>query len=142
MKILVAVDGSKPSLHAVKYAIKLVGQLRDLNNTITLISVHDDVGLRHARAYVGGEAVADYLRQASEKELKAARALLDAAAIQHSMVIATGHIALEITKLAKSGRFDLVVMGSKGRNAVADLLLGSVAQRVIATADRPVLIVK
>jgi nucleotide-binding universal stress UspA family protein len=33
-------------------------------------------------------------------------------------------------------------MGSKGRTAISDLLLGSVAQRVLATSDVPVLLIK
>jgi len=135
-------DGSKPALRALKYAINLVAALRSPANSITLISVHDDVGLRHAKAYVGGEAVADYLRAISEKELKTARSLLDKAAISHDMVIKTGHVAVEITQLAKAGRYDMIAMGSKGRSAITDLLLGSVAQRVVTTADRPVLIIK
>ena len=142
MKILVAIDGSKPAQRAVKYAIKLVGALRSPTKTITLITVHDDVGLRHAKAYVGSGAVADYLREVSDKDLKPARKLLDTAGVKHDMAIKTGHVAPEIVKFAKAGRFDLIVLGSKGRNAIADLLLGSVAQRVMATADRPVLIVK
>ncbi len=68
--------------------------------------------------------------------------MLDLASIQHDMVIKTGHVAQEITKLAKRGRFDMIAVGTKGRSAVADLLLGSVAQHVVATADRPVLVVK
>lgn len=70
MKILVATDGSKPAMHAVKYAVKLLRLLSSTSNAITLISVHDDVGLRHAKAFVGKEAVADHLRELSEKELK------------------------------------------------------------------------
>ncbi|MEO8004503.1 MAG: universal stress protein, partial [Betaproteobacteria bacterium] len=61
MKILVATDGSKPALQAVRYASKLVRQLSSKSNSITLISVHDDAGLRHAKAFVGRDAVADYL---------------------------------------------------------------------------------
>lgn len=36
----------------------------------------------------------------------------------------------------------MIVLGSKGRSAIADLLLGSVAQRVLATAKQPVVVVK
>ncbi|CKU47402.1 Universal stress protein family [Mycobacterium tuberculosis] len=36
----------------------------------------------------------------------------------------------------------MIVLGSKGRGALADLLLGSVAQRVVANAKQPVVIVK
>lgn len=142
MKILVATDGSKPALHAVKYAAELVGRLSDASSSITLVSVHDDTGLRHAKSFVGREVVADYLRELSDKELKPARKVLDAAGVKHDMIVRTGHIAKEIVACAKSGKFDLVVLGAKGRSAIADILLGSVAQRVLATADRPVLLVK
>lgn len=142
MKILVATDGSKPALHAVKHAAKLVQQLSATSNSITLISVHDDAGLRHAKAFVGRDAVADYLRELSEKELQPARKLLDAAAIKHDMEVRTGHVAQEIVDCARSGKFDLIVLGAKGRGAIADLLLGSVAQRVLATAQVPVLLVR
>ena len=70
MKILVATDGSKPALHAVKYAVTLLRQMSPGSHSITLMSVHDDVGLRHAKSLVGRTAVADYLRELSEKELK------------------------------------------------------------------------
>ena len=142
MKILVATDGSKPSLNAVKYAAKLARLLRAASNVITLVSVHDDAGLRHAKAFVGSDVVSDYLRELSDKELKPARKLLDAAEVKHDMVIRTGHVAHEIVGLANEGKFDLIVLGSKGRSAIADMLLGSVAQRVLATAKQPVVLVK
>lgn len=142
MKILIATDGSKPALHAVKYAIKLLKSLSSASNIVTLISVHDDVGLRHAKAFVGKDAVADYLRDLSEQELKPARKLLDAAGIPHDMEVRTGHVAQEIVHCAKAGKFDLIALGAKGRGAIADLLIGSVAQRVLATADVPVVLVK
>ena len=142
MRILVATDGSKPALHAVKYAVKLLRSLASASNSITLISVHDDVGLRHAKAFVGKDAVADYLRELSEDELKSARRLLEAAGVTHDVEVRTGHVAEEIVRFAKSGKFDLIALGAKGRGAMADLLLGSVAQRVLATADTPVVLVK
>jgi nucleotide-binding universal stress UspA family protein len=142
LKVLVATDGSKAALHAVKHTIKLLGKLSSRSNSVTLVSVHDDVALRHARRLVGADIVADYLRELSEKELKPARKLLDAAGVRHDMVIKTGHISQEIVDLASSSKFDLLVLGAKGRGAIADLLLGSVAQRVLATATCPVLLVK
>lgn len=140
MKILVAVDGSKASLQAVKYAAKLSSNLRS-DDLITLVTVHDDQGLRHAEQLVGTATVQDYLRELSDKELKASLAVLVKAGIKHNAIIQTGHVAETISALANKG-FDLVVMGSKGRSGLADLLLGSVAQRVMATCNKPVLVVK
>jgi nucleotide-binding universal stress UspA family protein len=141
MKILVATDGSKPALNAVKYAANLATSLRT-RNRITLINVHDDAAFRHASAFVGKSEVDDYLRQLSEKQLQGARKILDKAKITHDNAILIGHVSDEIVKFAKTGKYDLIVMGSKGRSGFADLLLGSVAQRVLAAASQPVLLVK
>jgi nucleotide-binding universal stress UspA family protein len=142
MKILVATDGSKHALRAVKYAAKLVRLIRSGSNAITLISVHDDAGLRHAKAFVGNAEVADYLRELSEKELKPEQKFLATAGVKHDMEIRIGRVAQEIVACADAGKFDLIVLGSKGRNAVADMLVGSIAHRVLAIAKQPVLLVK
>ncbi len=141
MKLLVATDGSKNSLRAVKYAARLLGQLSD-GGSITLISVHDDVALRHARRFVGKQAVEEYLRELSEQDLADARRLLDKAGVTHDMIIRTGHVASEIVDAAERGKFDLLVLGSKGRSALKDLLIGSVAKRVAEISKVPVLLVK
>jgi nucleotide-binding universal stress UspA family protein len=140
MKILVAVDGSKSSLNAVKYAVKLVSNLRS-EDRITLINVHDDQGLRHAQQFVGKEGIADYLREVSDKELKAALAVLVKAGVKHDSLIQTGHVA-EVISNAANKKFDMLVMGTKGRSGMVDLLVGSVAQRVMSTCNKPVLLVK
>jgi nucleotide-binding universal stress UspA family protein len=42
----------------------------------------------------------------------------------------------------QKGKYDMIVLGSKGRSAIADMLLGSVAQRVLTQAKQPVVLVK
>jgi len=140
MKILVAVDGSKSSLNAVKYAAKLSLNMRS-NDVITLMTVHDDQGLNVAKKYVGNAVVVDYLRELSDKLLKSSLAVLVKAGIKHNTIIQTGHVAESISKIANKG-FDLVILGAKGRSAIADLLIGSVAQRVLATCKKPIMLIK
>jgi nucleotide-binding universal stress UspA family protein len=108
---------------------------------ITLITVHDDQGLRSAKRYVGKAKVGDYLREISEKELRLSLSVLVKAGIKHNTIIQTGHVAETIAKAANKG-FDLVVMGAKGRGGILDLLIGSVAQRVLSTCKKPVLLIK
>lgn len=141
MKILVAVDGSKPAMNAVKYAIRLATSLRS-KTRITLINVHDDTALRHAKQLVGKEQVEDYLRERSEKEMKSAIKALKNSHLPYDMVIRIGHIAEQINKIATADKYDLIVLGAKGRSAFADILMGSVAQRVLATAKQVVMLVK
>ena len=142
MKLLVAVDGSPPALSAVTDAIDLLKLLAVTPNSISLISVHDDIVLRRVEAFVGHDAIADYLLERSELELEPAIELLDAAGIKAEVLIRTGHVAHELVEASKAGHFDLIVLGSKGRGAIRDLIIGSVAQRVLAMAPGPVLLVK
>jgi nucleotide-binding universal stress UspA family protein len=141
MKILLPIDGSKTSLNAAKYAAQLVSNMRS-KCSITLINVHDDFGLNHVKQFVSKSVVDDYLREISEKELKPAQKVLNAAGVKYNMIIKRGHISQEILESANKEKFDLIVMGAKGRSGVLDLLIGSVAQRVVASAKQPVLLVK
>ncbi|MGH2628444.1 MAG: universal stress protein, partial [Anaerolineales bacterium] len=50
-----------------------------------------------------------------------------------------GTPADRIVRAARSRRADLIVMGTHGRGGLAKLFLGSVAERVVATARCPVL---
>jgi nucleotide-binding universal stress UspA family protein len=54
----------------------------------------------------------------------------------------TGDPSSQIVRTARSTRADLIVIGTHGRRGVARFLLGSVAERVIATAPCPVLTVR
>lgn len=141
MKILLPVDGSKSSLNAAKYVAKLAKELRS-KCTVTLASMHDDIGLGHVKQFVAKSVIDDYLRETSEKELKSAQKALDAAGVKHSMVIKRGNVAQEIIALANKEKFDLIVMGSKGRTGILDALMGSVAQKVSSCAKQPVLLIK
>ena len=58
------------------------------------------------------------------------------------MVIKRGNIANEIIALANKEKFNLIVMGSKGRSGIFDTMMGSVAQRVSNTAKQAVLLIK
>lgn len=141
MKILLPIDGSKSSLNAAKYISKMAkNSLSPVS--VTLISVHDDIGLGHVKQFVSKSVVDDYLREVSEKELKGAQKILDAARIKHNMVIKRGHISEEIIALANKDKVDMIVMGAKGRSSFVDVLIGSVAQRVSSSAKQPVLLIK
>lgn len=141
MKLLVAVDGSKSALSATRYAAKLASAVRG-NNHIVLLSVHDDSALKLFKSYVPKGAIGDYLREMSEKDLAPCRKVLDKAGVSHDMAIRFGDIAAQILEEIQSSRCDMVVMGSKGRGALKNLVVGSVAQKVLTNASTPVLMVR
>ena len=53
-----------------------------------------------------------------------------------------GHAAENIAGLAEKGKFDLVMMGSHGHGTLGNLVMGSVATKVMAHCGTPVLLVR
>ena len=141
MKLLVATDGSKASEGAVKYAARLFTSIGKESH-ITLITVQDDSSLRLFKKYTQKGSVEDYLREGADKNLEWAVKYLNKTKLPHDMAIRYGEIATQILEEIQSSGCDMVVMGSKGRGALKNLLVGSVAQKVVASASVPVLLVR
>jgi nucleotide-binding universal stress UspA family protein len=57
-------------------------------------------------------------------------------------MVRRGDPAAEIIALAEQRRADLVVLGSRGRSAIAEIVLGSVARNVLAGSAASVLVVR
>jgi nucleotide-binding universal stress UspA family protein len=70
----------------------------------------------------------------------AARAMK--AGIRAAGLLVEGEAAKEIVRVARSKRADLLVLGTHGRTGVSKFFLGSVAERVVATASCPVVTVR
>lgn len=140
MRILLAVDGSPISMRAVKYAVTL---MRQLAKPADLTLFHADPPLLNAVAIkLGPEALKRYHEENGNFATKAARAALNRArvAFQDERVVAEP--AEAIVRHAQKGRFDLIVMGSRGQSALKGLLLGSVTSKVIAHCEIPVTIAR
>jgi nucleotide-binding universal stress UspA family protein len=137
MKILVAVDGSPTSLKAVQHAAQLFGHELQL----TLINVHPDEHLKRFSATVGKDAVEGYLGDLHTADLKESKAWLDANKIRYDVMLGRGAPAQTVAESGAEGKFDLVVIGAKGRASVADLVLGSMVTRLISISKVPVLVV-
>ena len=54
----------------------------------------------------------------------------------------TGEAGASIARVAEEGKFDLIVMGSHGRTALANVVAGSVATSVLARCKTPVLLIR
>jgi nucleotide-binding universal stress UspA family protein len=70
------------------------------------------------------------------------RAFLNRQGLQATFLSKTGHVAETISKTATEGHFDLLMMGSHGHSELGNLVLGSVATRVMAHCKTPVLLVR
>lgn len=140
LKILVAVDGSDNSERAVEYLLKLVAALKDTQ--IHLINVQDPVNALETTQCWTAEQCAALQQEAGDLALTAARKLLDLAGIPYTAEIAAGAVAQTIVDYAREWQCDMIVMGTRGMSAVGNLLLGSVAHKVVHLADVPVTLVR
>ena len=141
MKILVAIDGSPSSQAALEQLIGKFGYFRDTPR-VTLIHVHPPIPYKTAASVVGKEVVARYYAEEADAALAQARDLLDAHGIDFDVEKCVGNPAEEIVARARDGAYDIIAMGTRGHTALANLVMGSVATRVIATSTVPVLLLK
>ena len=139
MKILIAADGSKFTLHAVNYLITHVEQFRDAE--LTLVTVHAPIPGR-AASFLDRETVQDYYREECAKALKPAQRALTKAGMSYKDVYKIGEPGDEISTLATKGKFDMVIMGSHGHGLFGNLVLGSIATKVLAGCKVPVLVIR
>jgi len=141
-KVMVPVDGSECSLRAVQY---LVDQRADRSNPadleIHLVNVQVPLS-GHIGQFIKSEQIAAFQRDEGAKILQGARALLDASAVQYTAHTEVGSTAEVIVRLADSLQCDHIVMGTHGRGAFAELLVGSTTLKVVHLARVPVVLIK
>jgi nucleotide-binding universal stress UspA family protein len=139
--ILLAVDGSGASLRAAKEAIALAKLTPQCS--IRLVHAHEEPLIYGEIAvYVPREKMAALQRSHSESLLAAAEAQLKAAGVPHTMEVLSGPVGETIAAHAERSGCDLIVMGRHGKSALGDLLVGSVAMKVLHASRLPVLLVR
>jgi len=138
MKILVAVDGSKPSLKAVQLLIDHADWYRSRPG-VELVAVHLPVP---RVAHLNRAQVERYYSEEGEAMLAASKKKLDAAGIAYEACVLVGPVAETLVKHAKDKRCDLIYIGTRGRSELGAALVGSTATKVLHISDTPVLLVK
>ena len=140
MKILVAVDGSPYTKKMLAY-LTTHSELFSTANTYTVLTVQPTLPPR-ARAAVGKEIVETYYSEEAEKVIGPVAKFLLRHGIDAKSEWKVGHAGTTIAKVAESGKFDLLVMGSHGHGALGNLVMGSVATKVLAQCQVPTLLVR
>ncbi len=139
MKILIAADGSKFTLHVVNYLVEHREQFSEAQ--ITLLNIHFPIPGR-AAAHLSRAIVQDYYSDECEKALAPARRVLKKAGIAFDDTWKVGDPGDEIAEFAVKGKYDMVIMGSHGHGLFVNLVLGSVATKVLAACKVPVLVIR
>lgn len=140
MKILLAIDGSAYTKKMVAYLVTHADMF-SAANTYTLFHAQPQLPGR-ARAALGATVVKQYQSEEAEKVLGPVSKFLVRHGLDPKSEWHVGHAAEEIARAAQRGDYDLIVMGSHGHTALANLVMGSVATKVLASCDVPVLLVR
>lgn len=144
--ILLAVDGSAPSLSAARRGIALASRLGSRVTIVTVTTPWATLFAREPAVVVPAAIVPE-----NEYELRtktAATAILNSVAdnaqyagVDHKTVHCRHRDAYEaIIETAARERCDLIVIGSQGRRGIAGMLLGSEATKVVSHSTLPVLV--
>jgi len=140
MKLLLAVDGSSTSDNAARHLIGMVKDLGPLEVHVT--NVEPPITYLELLTSAEQERVDHWSQRAGREASKSAQLLLDNAGVPYTLHIVAGYSGEAIVKVAKEEGCDLIVMGTRGMSAISNLVLGSVAMRVIHLAEVPVMLVK
>ncbi len=138
-RIVVGVDGSDHSLHALEWAI---GEAQHTGAEVRVVLAYDS-GL--AWIDVGSDAEALMLAHSAENAKQALHEALAAVELPNEdtvrimPVTLSGEAARVLVEAAHDA--DLLVVGSRGRGGFSGLLLGSVSQRCAERSPCPVVIV-
>ncbi|MCE9651752.1 MAG: universal stress protein [Nitrosarchaeum sp.] len=137
-KILVPIDGSKNSFRALEMAITIAKQFE-----ATIMCAYS-INMQPHSEFQGIISIDKELSREVKKIMTIAKEIATQNGVSFKEKTMRGDIGYNIIKLAqdKKEKFDLIVMGSRGRGVVKELFLGSVSNYVIHSSKIPVLIVK
>ncbi len=142
-KILVAFDGSAPSMKGLSEAVRVAKDARA--QLVVLHVVNEFYAFAGLDGFAPGADLVPKLREDGRRTLAKAKALAEKAGVRATTVLREtlgGAASDVIVREARRQRADLVVLGTPGRRGLRRMVLGSDAEQVVRTAPTPVLLVR
>ena len=140
MNILLAADGSKYTKKALAFLVtheSLCGP----DDELYVLNVQPPVTPR-VKTMLGAKVVNDYYREEAREVLDPIERFLKRHDVKFRTATVVGVPTKEILAAATRQKAHLIVMGTHGHGLIGRALMGSVAQRVVAECEVPVLLVK
>jgi nucleotide-binding universal stress UspA family protein len=135
-KLLVAVDGSGSSLHALRESFKLASNEKSWITVVSVVpSLEGDLEL------VGVRDIKAALKHPYVKALEVSKEIANSERALIKTVLEEGETYERIVDIADAENCDLIITGRKGTRRVEKSMMGSVTARVIGHSQRDVLVV-
>ena len=140
MKILAAVDGSPYTKRMLAY-LAAHDEWLGPQHEYTLLHAVPAVPPR-AASVLEKETLKAYYDDMAEKVFKPIRTFFARQGLKASFVTRIGPAGEIVSEAAKKGRYDLLILGSHGHGTLTNLVMGSVATKVLASCDTPALLIR
>ncbi len=140
MKIIFAADGSKYTKKALAFLVTHES-LAGPDGEVIVLNVQTPVPPR-VKSMLGSDDVNAYHADESQKVLSPIERFLKRHKVAFRTMATVGTPATEILRITKREKAQMIVMGTHGQGLLSRALIGSVAQRVVADSEVPVLLVK
>jgi nucleotide-binding universal stress UspA family protein len=134
--ILAAIDGSESAKKAFEESIYLAQKCNSKLDVVHVVSCE-----------LGGDSATtfdliDELKTKAEKMLEDYKTIAAKNNVSVELMVIQGDPAQVIIELAKTKKYDLIIMGTRGKSTFQELLLGSVSQKVLHHASCPVMVIR
>jgi nucleotide-binding universal stress UspA family protein len=142
LNFLLAVDGSQAALRATVALIEAARLYRDPVH-VDLVTVHLPVPRVGAffDTVVSKDMVEQYYRDEGKQAIQSSERMLTEAGIAFNAHILVGSIAETIVAHGDAAQCRMIYMGTRGMGAVANMVMGSIATKVVHLALTPVVLV-
>ncbi len=141
MKILLPVDGSDHTKHMLAW-LTTHDELLGKGHQYTVLHVVPPIP-PHAMEFLDPDFLRSYDQDQADAIFKPIQAFIAQHKLDARYIHKLGNAGDEIASEAGGPYgYDLVVMGSHGRGALAGLVMGSAATRVLAACRTPVLLIR
>lgn len=133
-RILVGVDGSEGSEHALNKAISVIDEFGELFLLAVIPSQSNEIFL--------DSKMLNKLKVKAEVIIEEMISNIGKHSFNITVMVEEGDPSAKIIDLANKLGVDLIVLGSKGSSKLGRYLIGSVANRVVQYAHKPVMVVR
>ncbi len=130
-------DGSEHSLRAAEKAIEIAKCTKDSRVVVVYVK---DTGKSKSEVLQNWNSIE--ITNPREERVKRIEKMAKDSNIQYTVEMLQGEPGPAIVEYANQHKFDVVVVGSRGLNALQEMVLGSVSHKIAKRANCPVMIVK